>query len=298
LDNALTNVAGNLLMFVPFGVLMPLLFVKSRRPGQLAAQAFAVTAAVEAVQWLSRARIFDIDDLILNTVGALLGLGLYHAGVLLLGRGDRSRAWRERVEVDGGLPPLRRAVLPVALATALTLPFAVVPVMSQTMTGGTGAGSIGADALASSNGGRVVARSEWERRVYVLTASGAGEDERLALHDYLRVLPGRYAHGSDAELPAGDGDSWAWTMAPTKTDSPGPARVMVYGTNHRSNAVRLEVVTSEGTRPLRWSGGRYLLATFTYDDRRDAADDGTINGFELRFFDAAGRDVTGSFTAR
>lgn len=298
LDNALTNVGGNLLMFVPFGVLMPLLFVKSRRAGQLAAQAFAVTAAVEAVQWLSRARIFDIDDLILNTAGALVGLGLYHAGVRILGRGGRSRAWRERVEVEGGRPPLRRAALPVALVTALTLPFAVVPVVSQTMTAGTGGGSVTADAVASSSGGRVVAHAEWERRIYVLTATGAGEAERVALHDYLRVLPGRYSHGSDAELPAGAGDSWAWTMAPTKTDAPGPARVMVYGTNHGSKAVRLEVVTGEVTRPLRWSGGEYFLATFTYDDRADGADDGVINGFELRFFDAAGRDVTGSFAAR
>jgi hypothetical protein len=293
LHTSITNVGGNLAMFVPFGVLMPLLFAGSRRPHTLAAQAFVVTASIESVQWLSRSRIFDIDDLLFNTTGALLGLGLYHVAVRSVGRVERAQGWLARVVDEGGRSPLIRAALPVTLIAALTLPFAIIPVMSETMSAGAGSGSITADAISSAGGGRVVARAEWEKRVYVLTVTGSGPDEVVALHDYLEVLPGRYAHGADAELRTGGGSFWGWSMTPAKVDT-DVSRVMVYGTNRTAGAVRLDVVAADGMRPLRWSGGEFFLASYIYDDPLDASNDGIVS-VKLRFTDAKGRDVTSEF---
>ncbi|MDO8916050.1 MAG: VanZ family protein [Coriobacteriia bacterium] len=293
LRTSITNVGGNLAMFVPFGVLMPLLFAASRRPLALAAQAFVVTALIESVQWLSRSRIFDIDDLVLNTAGALVGLGLYHIAVRLVGRGERAQGWLARIVDEGGRSPLIKAALPVTLIAALTLPFAVMPVMSETMSAGTGPGSISADAISSAGGGRVVARAEWEKCAYILTVRGTGPGEVIALHDYLEVLPGRYSHGADAELGTGGEDCWGWSMTPVKVDTDVP-RVIAYGTNRKAGAVRLDVVTTEGPRPVRWGGGEFLLASYIYYDRLDATNDGIVS-VKLRFTDAKGRDVTSEF---
>jgi glycopeptide antibiotics resistance protein len=290
LRTSIENVGGNLVMFASFGVLMPLLFAKSRRVIVLAGEAFAVSALIEIVQLVSRTRIFDIDDLILNTVGALVGLGLYHVGVRLFARGEHPRSLLARISVEGGRPPLLRAVLPVVLIVALTLPFAVVPVLLQTRTSGTGPGSIAADAVAATTGGRVVARAEWDGRAYLLTVAGTGADEVVTLHVYIEVLPGRYTGESEGELMTGGGDSWGWTTAPTKAGATGPAHVVIYGTNRRTGAVRLDVVTADSVQPLQWSGGEFFLATFTCD-----AADGGIFSFKVRFSDAKGHDVTAGF---
>ncbi|MEU9132356.1 VanZ family protein [Kitasatospora sp. NPDC048540] len=77
---AAQQVGGNLLLGVPFGVLLPVLFQRLRGPFTVTALTALVMVTVEAAQAaLVVGRAFDIDDVILNTTGALLGC-------LLLGR--------------------------------------------------------------------------------------------------------------------------------------------------------------------------------------------------------------------
>ena len=66
---------GNAAMFLPFGFLVPMLW---RRFGWLRAAALGagITLFVETCQ-LSVGRAFDIDDLMLNAIGVLLGYGLW-----------------------------------------------------------------------------------------------------------------------------------------------------------------------------------------------------------------------------
>lgn len=69
------NVIGNIVAFVPLGVLVPAL---GRRLTALAAVLSAsafVSISIEVLQWLFARRVADIDDVILNVVGALVGYG-------------------------------------------------------------------------------------------------------------------------------------------------------------------------------------------------------------------------------
>ncbi len=69
---------GNVVMFVPLGCLLPLLSTRSRRFAIPAAGGLAVSGGIEIVQLallltrMSR-RSVDIDDVILNVMGACLG---------------------------------------------------------------------------------------------------------------------------------------------------------------------------------------------------------------------------------
>lgn len=98
----------NVLMTVPFGLLLPL--VVRWRYEALVAACVGVTLVIETVQLLVSAavgwswRAFDVNDLLLNTVGGLLGLALTGAVVAAVRR--------------PALPPVRRLV-PGALAVAL-----------------------------------------------------------------------------------------------------------------------------------------------------------------------------------
>ncbi len=80
LRDAVRQIGGNILLGVPFGVLVPVLAPRSRTFLRVLLLTAVVMLMVEFAQGaLVTGRAFDIDDVILNTSGALLG----H---LLLGR--------------------------------------------------------------------------------------------------------------------------------------------------------------------------------------------------------------------
>ena len=70
---AFLNLGGNVLGFMPFGFLMPVLSARMRRAVTVVLLGFSVSLAVETIQLVTRVGIFDVDDLMLNTLGAALG---------------------------------------------------------------------------------------------------------------------------------------------------------------------------------------------------------------------------------
>lgn len=74
---ACKQAGGNILMGTPFGVLLPILVPRRRRMIRMTVLTVLVMAVVELTQGaLVAGRAFDIDDVILNTTGALLGYAL------------------------------------------------------------------------------------------------------------------------------------------------------------------------------------------------------------------------------
>ncbi|MYV73355.1 VanZ family protein [Streptomyces sp. SID1046] len=93
---AVRQLGGNVLMGVPFGVLLPVLLPPARGLLRVAVVTVALMTLVELTQGaLVTGRVFDIDDVILNTTGALLG---YLFIGLRLGRAvhPRRRHWWQR----------------------------------------------------------------------------------------------------------------------------------------------------------------------------------------------------------
>ncbi|MEW2071421.1 VanZ family protein [Streptomyces sp. NPDC007346] len=71
---ACKQAGGNLLLGVPFGLLLPILVPRRLRMISMTLLTATVMVLVELVQGaLVTGRAFDIDDVILNTAGALLG---------------------------------------------------------------------------------------------------------------------------------------------------------------------------------------------------------------------------------
>ena len=69
---AVVNLLGNILPFLPIGILLPLLY----RPiswKSVSVIAVAYCLCIEALQLALRVGAFDVDDILLNTLGVLLG---------------------------------------------------------------------------------------------------------------------------------------------------------------------------------------------------------------------------------
>lgn len=71
------NVLGNILIFVPFGYFISR-YVKPKKILPIIVDALITSVTVETVQ-LKIGRSFDIDDIILNIVGAIIGYFVYIA---------------------------------------------------------------------------------------------------------------------------------------------------------------------------------------------------------------------------
>jgi glycopeptide antibiotics resistance protein len=76
---AIRNLAGNIFPFIPLGLIAPFLY----RPltwKQVFIVALAFGFLIEIVQVVLRTGIFDVDDILLNTLGAVIGYVLFVAG--------------------------------------------------------------------------------------------------------------------------------------------------------------------------------------------------------------------------
>ncbi|WP_351225669.1 VanZ family protein [Streptomyces sp. NPDC002133] len=74
LRDTVKQLGGNVLLGVPFGVLLPVLLPRARGLLRVVVATALVMVLVELVQGaLITGRAFDIDDVILNTTGALIG---------------------------------------------------------------------------------------------------------------------------------------------------------------------------------------------------------------------------------
>ena len=74
---ALINTLGNILMFVPTGIILPILYKRLNSFWKVVAIGAAMSLAIELIQLLFPNSTTDIDDLILNTLGVILGYEIY-----------------------------------------------------------------------------------------------------------------------------------------------------------------------------------------------------------------------------
>ena len=74
---AAVNLLGNLVMFLPLGFLPAMVFPLLRRWSRILIAAAAVVIAAETVQYFTLRGSADIDDLILNLIGAAVGFGIF-----------------------------------------------------------------------------------------------------------------------------------------------------------------------------------------------------------------------------
>ena len=73
----LLNLAGNVIGFLPFGFILPIICRKTRHFWLTGLLGFSVSLFAECLQLVWKVGSFDVDDLFLNTAGALIGYLLF-----------------------------------------------------------------------------------------------------------------------------------------------------------------------------------------------------------------------------
>ncbi|BBF44101.1 VanZ family protein [Lachnospiraceae bacterium KM106-2] len=72
-ESFIVNILGNIFAFSPFGFFLPMLCRKTRHWFHITLLSFELSLCIETLQLATKLGIFDVDDLIMNTIGGLVG---------------------------------------------------------------------------------------------------------------------------------------------------------------------------------------------------------------------------------
>ncbi len=75
--NGFDNLVGNVLVFMPLGILIPLAFPGMDCFWMILLHSFWLSLCIELFQLVSHFGAFDVDDILLNTLGGALGFCLF-----------------------------------------------------------------------------------------------------------------------------------------------------------------------------------------------------------------------------
>lgn len=79
LHDTLLNILGNIGMFIPSGIVLPIIYKKLNNFAKVTAVGALISLTLEILQLPFSVRASDIDDLILNTLGCAIGYLIYAA---------------------------------------------------------------------------------------------------------------------------------------------------------------------------------------------------------------------------
>lgn len=77
--SSLLQIISNIVMFMPWGFLVPYIWKKMRSFSAVLSASLGFTLAIESVQLLTKRGLFELDDIIHNTIGGLLGYLIFAA---------------------------------------------------------------------------------------------------------------------------------------------------------------------------------------------------------------------------
>lgn len=75
--SVMLNLVGNVVAFIPFGIFLPRLFGGCRKFFLTMLLSFEFSLCVEIIQLIWKVGSFDVDDIMLNTLGGILGFITY-----------------------------------------------------------------------------------------------------------------------------------------------------------------------------------------------------------------------------
>ena len=90
--HAFINLLGNIVMFIPLGLLLPAVWKASRKTLIFIPAVVGSVCLVEAVQLFTLLGSCDVDDLIFNVIGALLGFILFKIAYTLYSKHKKDTA--------------------------------------------------------------------------------------------------------------------------------------------------------------------------------------------------------------
>ena len=76
-ESFLANILGNIFAFSPFGFMLPILNSRKRGILYVTLVSFEFSLFIELIQLITKVGSYDVDDMIMNTIGGVIGYIIY-----------------------------------------------------------------------------------------------------------------------------------------------------------------------------------------------------------------------------
>lgn len=93
----LLNIVGNVVAFVPFGIFLPIFSTRSKMLWRATYYSFELSLFVELLQLITKVGSFDVDDLLLNTLGGMIGFLIYQLAAHVQKGKDSGKKTEKRI---------------------------------------------------------------------------------------------------------------------------------------------------------------------------------------------------------
>ena len=77
IESFIVNIFGNILAFTPFGFLLPRISPDNKKLIKITLRTLQFSLTIELLQLVFKVGIFDVDDLLMNTLGGIIGYLIY-----------------------------------------------------------------------------------------------------------------------------------------------------------------------------------------------------------------------------
>ena len=88
------NIILNYCLFIPFGIWLPVGIKFFRKMYRVGIAAFVLTTTIEIIQVIQKTGVFELDDVLGNVLGALIGFGIFGIAYYIIGRKKNAEPWR------------------------------------------------------------------------------------------------------------------------------------------------------------------------------------------------------------
>lgn len=231
LSNSLYNVLGNVLLFIPLGFGIPLLFKNHNKLGKITFYGFAASLSIESLQYLTRTNFTDIDDVIFNTFGAILGFIIYNVFILII---ERTKLINliEKIQINykGSLIYLSSKILLPITLTTITVFFGIL--YSFTTSGNLPDEEIAQAVFKYDIEGDYVESAQFFNHKLFLQENG----DYLELKTADEVLNNRYVQGYSKQVPWNNND---YGYSVEFTNDAGKVGVIVFGKNKDAKTISI-----------------------------------------------------------
>lgn len=289
IGNALYNVIGNIVLFIPVGFFIPMLFNKKNNILLIALYGFLVSLTIEVIQLCTAFNLTDVDDLIFNTLGAVLGCIVFKVMYKIIKKGYLKTLLDNIASpYSGNL--INLVLKPLGVMTVTVLAFTFMYIYNSTVSDTLSDGEIAQEVFQYSEDKSFAAVNEIEGYKLFLRDEG----EYLDLTEVKSVFNDRWSKEgiSVGQLPKNALDCSLELLYNKEA-----ATVVVFGMNKEADKIEICYQGEFFTENLQEN--QYFLSVFpTF---KELSEDTDINNFfgkeeckdlQIKFYDKTGNEYT------
>jgi hypothetical protein len=284
---AIYNVVGNSLVLMPFGFMLPILFEKTNKISKIAFYGAMTSIFIEFCQYFTINNLADIDDVILNTFGAVIGLVCYRVFIKIL-KAIKLINLVEKITDKENKKLLRLAIKPLSAMVAAALVLCAIAFYNNTYSNKLSDKDLYVQAF-NQFGGELVASKELKDKKLLLVDN----KDFLELEEMSKTIGDRYVRDPSIQMDMRNRDH-GYYIDILYSDNGHKAQVVAFGKNKNSKTIEINFngkLIKEELKPK-----EFFIVAHPYNENLAENSDvynfgrGECKDLTIKFYDDKGKE--------